>query len=119
MVQSRPAGEGAVRDAGSSWGREDALEEDTQPLPCSPLENPWAERPGGLQSMGSQRGRLTERLSAGGHGDGVTHSFKKLGGRDGKAAERKCGNKHLLNEERKRGNATNTYWLRRGSAEKR
>ena len=80
MVQSRPAGEGAVRDAGSSWGREDALEEDTQPLACSPLENPWAERPGGLQSMGSQRGRLTERLSAGGHGDGECHPlFQEVG----------------------------------------
>ena len=47
----------------------------------------------------------------------VTRSFKKFGGGDGKAAERKCGNKHVLNEARTRGNATNTYWLRRVRAE--
>ena len=42
----------------------------------------------------------------------VTRAFKKVGGSHGKAAGTKRGKEHLLAEERKRGNSTNTYWLR-------
>ena len=41
-----------------SLGWRDCLEEDMQPTPVFlPGESPWTEKPGGLQSVGSQRVR--------------------------------------------------------------
>ena len=41
-----------------SLGWKDCLEEDMQPTPgFLPGESPWTEKPGGLQSVGSQRVR--------------------------------------------------------------
>ena len=41
-----------------SLGREDPLEKEmAKPLQYSCLGNPWTEKPGGLQSMGSQKSR--------------------------------------------------------------
>ena len=41
-----------------SLGREDPLEKERAPTPVLlPGKTPWTEKPGGLQSMGSQRVR--------------------------------------------------------------
>ena len=55
-----PANSGDRRDTGSyNLGYENPLEEDManhcKPLPFFPGETPWAEEPGGLQSVGWQR----------------------------------------------------------------
>ena len=56
MVKNLPASAGDIRDAGSSLGREDPLEEGMAIHSSIPAwKIPWTEEPGGLQSMGSQR----------------------------------------------------------------
>ena len=56
MVKNPPANTGDVTDAGSIPGSEDPLEKGmathSSILAC---RIPWTEKPGGLQSMGSQR----------------------------------------------------------------
>ena len=55
MLKDPPANVGDVRGPGSTLGLEDLLAEGTA-TPSSILawRIPWAEEPGGLQSMGSQ-----------------------------------------------------------------
>ena len=56
VVKNLPANAGDTGDAGSSLGREDALEEEMATHSGTlAWEIPWTEEPGGLQSMGSQR----------------------------------------------------------------
>ena len=56
MVKNLTANVGDVRDAGSIPGLGRCPGEgDGNPLQYSFLENPWTEKPGGLQSIGSQR----------------------------------------------------------------
>ena len=44
-----------------SLGGEDPLEEGTQPTPVFlPVESPWTEEPGGLQSMGRSQTQLND-----------------------------------------------------------
>ena len=53
MVKNLPAnagGVGSIPGLGRSLGKENG-----NPLEYSCLENPWTEKPGGLQSMGSQK----------------------------------------------------------------
>ena len=59
VVKNLPANAGDVaRDAGSIPGLgRSPREGNDNPLQCSCLEIPWAEEPGGLQSIGSQRVR--------------------------------------------------------------
>ena len=56
VVKNLTANVGDIRDAGSipGLGRSPG-EGDGNPLQYSFLENPWTEKPGGLQSIGSQR----------------------------------------------------------------
>ena len=58
MVRSWPASAGDAGNTGSILGREDPLEKEmathSNILAC---EIPWTEEAGGLQSMGSQRGK--------------------------------------------------------------
>ena len=55
MVKNPPGGAGDAETQVRSRGREDPLEKGmATPLQCSCLENPMAEEPGGLQSLGSQ-----------------------------------------------------------------
>ena len=61
VVKNLPANAGDIRDMGSSRG----LGRSPQggygnPLPGIAWEIPWTERPGGLQSMGSQKSGRTE-----------------------------------------------------------
>ena len=55
VVENPPANAGDLRDANSSLGREDSLEEDTA-IHSSILawRLPWTEGPGRLQSIGLQ-----------------------------------------------------------------
>ena len=53
MVKNPPASTGDIGDGGSILGREDPWRRAWQPTAC--LENPMDEKPGGLQSMGSQK----------------------------------------------------------------
>ena len=56
MVENPPANAGDLRDASSSLGREDSLEEDTAIHPSIlAWRLPWTEGPGRLQSIGLQR----------------------------------------------------------------
>ena len=56
MVKNPPADAGDIRDVGSSLGQEDPLEEATATHSgILAWRIPWAEGPGGLWSMGSQR----------------------------------------------------------------
>ena len=56
MIKNLPANAGDTRDASSILGSaRPPGEGNDNPLWYSCLENPWAEEPGGLQSMGSQR----------------------------------------------------------------
>ena len=54
VVENPSASAGDLRDASSSLGREDSLEEDTA-IYSSILawRRPWTEEPGGPQSLGS------------------------------------------------------------------
>ena len=56
MVKNPPAVVGDIRDTGSIPGVEDPLEEEmaTQ-FSITAWKIPWAEEPGGLQTMGLQR----------------------------------------------------------------
>ena len=56
MVKNPPADAGDIRDVGSSLGQGDPLEEATATHSgILAWRIPWAEGPGGLWSMGSQR----------------------------------------------------------------
>ena len=56
VVKNPPADAGDIRDVGSSLGQEDPLEEATATHSgILAWRIPWAEGPGGLWSMGSQR----------------------------------------------------------------
>ena len=60
MVKNPPANAG---DAVRSLGREDALEKEMATHSSILARTvPWTEEPGGLQSMGSQRVRLSTAL---------------------------------------------------------
>ena len=60
MVKTLPAGGGDVGDMGSIPGSgRSPGESNGYPLQYSCLENPMAEEPGGLQSMGSQESNMT------------------------------------------------------------
>ena len=56
VVKNPPANLGDIRDVGSipESGRSPG-EGNGNPLQCSCLENPWTEKPGRLQSVGSQK----------------------------------------------------------------
>ena len=54
-VKNLPANAGDARDAVSIPGCGRSVVRNGNPLWYSCLENPWAEEPGGLQSMGLQR----------------------------------------------------------------
>ena len=57
VVKKPPANAGDVRDAGQSLGQEGALEEGMAThSSILAWRIPWTKAPGGLQSMGSQRG---------------------------------------------------------------
>ena len=59
MVKNSPADVGDARDAGLISGSGRSLgEENGNSLQYFCLENPWAEEPGGLESMGLQRVKL-------------------------------------------------------------
>ena len=61
MVKNLPANAGDTGDAGSSLGREDALEEEMATHSGTlAWEIPWTEEPGGLQATESD---MTEWLS--------------------------------------------------------
>ena len=56
VLKNPPANEGDTRDVGSIPGREDPLQKEmTTHSSILAWRIPWAEEPGGLQSMGSQR----------------------------------------------------------------
>ena len=56
MVKNPPANAGDARDGVRSLGQEDPLEEKTGTYSnILAWKNPWTEKPGGPQSMGSQR----------------------------------------------------------------
>ena len=60
MVRNLPANAGDGGDAGSNPGSERSSGEGNgNQLQYSCLENPWAEEPGRLQSMGSQELDMT------------------------------------------------------------
>ena len=57
-VKNLPANAGNTRDAGSTPGSEDPLEEEMAThsgILVWKIQAPWTEEPDGLQSMGSQR----------------------------------------------------------------
>ena len=55
MVKNRPANSGDTRDVGLISGWEDPLEEEIAThSSILAWRIPWAEEPGGLQSLGSQ-----------------------------------------------------------------
>ena len=57
MVKNTPTNAGDTGDVGLIPGSGRSRGGgDSNPLQYSRLENPWTEEPGGLQSMGSQRG---------------------------------------------------------------
>ena len=59
MVKNSPAN---AEDTGSNPGSEDPLEEEvTTHSSILAWEIPWAEEPGGLQSMGSQKHNLATK----------------------------------------------------------
>ena len=64
MVQSLPANAGDTRDSVSipGLGRTPGVGMATQPSILA-WRLPWTEEPGGLKPMGSQRVKMTERLS--------------------------------------------------------
>ena len=56
MVKNLPANAGATGNMGAILGQEDPLEEEmTIHSNILAWKTPWTEKPGGLQSMGSQR----------------------------------------------------------------
>ena len=56
MVKNPPARAGGIRGMSLILGLERSPEEGHgSPLQCSGLQNPMAEKPGGLHSIGSQR----------------------------------------------------------------
>ena len=56
VMKNPPASAGDARDAGSTLGQEDPLEEGMAThSSILAWRIPWTEEPGGLQSMGSQR----------------------------------------------------------------
>ena len=58
VVKNAPANAGDAGDVGSISGPEDPLEEERATHPSIlAWRIPWAEEPGGLQSMGLQRSR--------------------------------------------------------------
>ena len=60
MVKNLPANAGDARDEGSIPGQEDPLEEGMAThSSILPWRIPWTEEPGGLQSIRSQRIRLS------------------------------------------------------------
>ena len=64
MVKNQPASVGDKRDSGSILGREVPLEEEMAThSSILAWRIPWTEKPGGLQSMGSQKSDTTERLN--------------------------------------------------------
>ena len=60
MVKNPPANAGDVRDRVQSLGQEDPLEKEMAThSSILAWRIPWAEEPGGLQSMGSQESTTT------------------------------------------------------------
>ena len=63
-VKNSPANAGDIRNAGSIPGREDLLERGMAThSSILAWRIPWTERPGKLQSMGSQKLDTTQRLT--------------------------------------------------------
>ena len=64
MVKNLPVNAGDISDELLSLGWEDPLEKEMATHSSIPAwKSPWTEKPGGLQSMGSQESDTSERTS--------------------------------------------------------